>query len=270
MKPLLHRTGNCRSLAGTARLQRADPRDRTWYGPWGSYTLMAGRCCCEATRAGKKLSVNCREGFLPAELQAANAQAPNASPQTIWGYYLPYVKGIAHKLEGPVLHFHDYPPLGYPSCKEEYCHYAYDFTDTGHFPLVAARAGTVVSSRDSCVDGNTYCTNYIILQDVVGGAYQIYLHLAYGTVPNHLVPGVYVGRGTYIGDTDDTGYSTSEHVHFMVVTSFWYGGDGYPWGRSVDARFTDVTINNGIPRTCYEVTHLPIIYDGATECSETS
>jgi hypothetical protein len=51
----------------------------------------------------------------------------------------------------------------------------------------------------------------------------------------------------------------------MVVQDFWWGGDGYPWGRSVDARFTDVTINNGIPRTCYEVTHLPI-YDGATEC----
>ena len=205
------------------------------------------------------------EGFLPAELQAANAKAPNASPQTIWGYYLPYVKGTAHKLEGSVLHFSYYPPIGYPSCGQDVCQYAYDFTDAGHFPLISARAATVVSSRDSCADGNTYCTNYIVLQDVVGGAYQIYLHLAYGTVPNHLVPGVYVGRGTYIGDTDDTGYSTSEHVHFMVVQDFWWGGDGYPWGRSVDARFTDVTINNGIPRTCYEVTHLPI-YDGATEC----
>src|SRR5690606_1916089 len=34
---------------------------------------------------------------------------------------------------------------------------------------------------------------------------------------------------------------------------------------SADVRFTDVTINNGIPRTCYEVTNLPI-YDGATQC----
>jgi murein DD-endopeptidase MepM/ murein hydrolase activator NlpD len=205
------------------------------------------------------------EGSLPAEFQSAEAQAPNASPETVWGYYLPYVKGTAHRLEGSILHFHNYPPLGYPSCGQEYCQYAYDFTDVGHFPLVAARAGTVVSSRDSCADGNTGCTNYIVLQDVVGGAYQIYLHLAYATIPNHLVPGVYVGRGVYIGDTDDTGYSTSEHVHFMVVTSFWYAGDGYPWGFSVDTRFTDVTINNGIPRTCYEVTNLPI-YDGATQC----
>ncbi len=205
------------------------------------------------------------EGYLPAEFQSANAQAPAPSLQTIWGYYLPYVAGTAHKLEGSVLHFHNYPPLGYPSCAQEFCQYAYDFTDVGHFPLVAARAGTVVSSRDSCADGNTSCTNYIVLYDTASGVYQIYLHLAYATVPNHLVPGVTVDRGAYIGDTDDTGYSTSEHVHFMVVPSFWYASDGYPWGRSVDVRFTDVAINNGIPRTCYEVTNLPI-YDGATQC----
>jgi len=205
------------------------------------------------------------EGYLPAELQSAPEQAIAENLQSIWGYYLPYVKGTAHKLEGSVLHFHNYPPLGYPSCAQEYCQYAYDFTDVGHFPLVAAHTGTVISSRDSCSDGNTGCTNYIVLFDGASGVYQIYLHLAYGTIPNHLVSGVTVNRGAYIGDTDDTGYSTSEHVHFMVVQDFWWGGDGYPWGRSVDARFTDVTINNGIPRTCYEVTHLPI-YDGATEC----
>ena len=205
------------------------------------------------------------EGYLPAELMSVSEQMPAASVQTIWGYYLPYVAGTAHKLEGSVLHFHDYPPLGYPSCEIEFCRYAYDFTDLGHFPLVAARAGTVISLQDSCVDGNTACTNYIVLQGVVDGMYQIYLHLAYGTIPNHLVPGSYVGRGVYIGDTDDTGYSTSEHVHFMVVPYILDGAGGYPWGNSLDIRFSDVTINSGIPRTCYEVTQLPI-YDGATQC----
>jgi len=205
------------------------------------------------------------ESLFPEDFQSSNSQTSSESPQAIRGYYLPYVKGTAHKLEGSILHFHNYPPLGYPSCSEQACHYAYDITDVGHFPLVAARAGTVISLRDSCADGNPNCTNYIILQDVVGGAYQIYLHLAYGTIPNHLAAGSYIGRGVYIGDTDDTGYSTSEHVHFMVVTSFWMAGDGYPWGNSVDIRFEDVAINNGIPRTCYEVTHLAI-YDGATEC----
>ena len=205
--------------------------------------------------------------FLPASFQAPPESATDqAEINYLSGYYLPYVQGTKHRLEGSILHFHDYPPLGYPSCAFDYCHYAYDFTDAGHFPLVASKAGVVISSRDSCYDGNTSCTNYIILQDSVGGAYQIYLHLAYNTIPDYLTAGTFVDRGKYIGDTDDTGYSTSEHVHFMVVTSWWYGASNYPWGASVDIRFTDVTINNGIPRTCYEVTNLPF-YDGATLCN---
>lgn len=203
--------------------------------------------------------------YFPAGFQDSAQEPAGGEPEAIHGYYLPYVKGTAHKLEGSILHFHHYPPLGYPSCAQQYCRYAYDFTDVGHFPLVAARAGTVISLRDSCADGSTACTNYILLQDVVGGAYQIYLHLAHNSIPNHLSAGSYVGRGVYIGDTDDTGYSTSEHVHFMVVNSFWSASDGSPWGASVDVRFSDVPINNGIPRTCYEVAMLNI-FDGAVDC----
>jgi len=208
--------------------------------------------------------------FLPADFQPAPNNTPENAPDQadtnyLSGYYLPYVAGTSHRLEGSILHFHDYPPLGYPSCNITYCRYVYDFTDVGHFPLVASKAGVVVDSWDGCFDGNTSCTNYIILQDTVGGAYQIYLHLAYNTIPNYLTNGTFVDRGKYIGDTDDTGYSTSEHVHFMIVTSWWYGAGGYPWGASVDMRFVDVTLNGGIPRTCYEVTNLPI-YDGATQC----
>lgn len=204
--------------------------------------------------------------LIPAALQSAPELLESPQPQApISGYYLPFAAGTKHKLEGSVLHFHSYPPLGYPSCDESQCRYAYDFTDAGHFPLLSARAGTVISSRDSCTDGNTGCTNYIVIQDVNGGTYQLYLHIAHNTIPDHLIPGTYIGRGNYIGDTDDTGYSTSEHVHFMVTRSFYYGGDGYPWGNSVDIRFNDVMVNGGIPRTCFEVARLPI-YDGATEC----
>lgn len=214
-----------------------------------------------------EIRANLPEDFLPASFQEAPEAAPDqAAIDYLTGYYLPYVAGTAHRLEGSVLHFHNYPPLGYPSCDIAYCRYAYDFTDSGHFPLVASKAGVVISSRDSCIDGNTNCTNYIILQDTVGSAYQIYLHLAHNTIPNYLTTGAFVDRGKYIGDTDDTGYSTSEHVHFMIVNSFWYWGDGYPWGYSVDMRFADVTLNSGIPRTCYEVTNLPI-YEGATQCN---
>lgn len=206
------------------------------------------------------------EDFLPDAFQTAPENAPeNTINVPLTGYYLPYVAGTSHRLEGSILHFYDFPALGYPSCTAEFCRYAYDFTDVGHYPLVASKAGLVVAFRDDCTDGSTSCTNYIVLQDTVGSAYQIYLHLANNTIPNYITTGTFVDRGKYLGDTDDTGYSTSEHVHFMIVTSWWYGDSNYPWGRSVDIRFADVTLNGGIPRTCYEVTNLPI-YDGATQC----
>ena len=208
------------------------------------------------------------EGMLPLELSPAPkniALDTNAITGPLTGYYLPYAAGTSRWLEGSISHFQSIPELGYPSCSQEYCRYAYDFTDAWHFPLLASKRGTVVAARDSCSDGNPSCTNYIVLRNSSEGTYQIYLHLAHGTIPNKLTPGTTVQRGQYIGDSDDTGYSTSQHVHFMVTDSIWMGSSGYYWGRSIDIRFADVAINNGIPRTCYEVTHFPI-YDGATEC----
>lgn len=207
------------------------------------------------------------EGMLPQELSPApeNAGIQENAVNTLYGYYLPYAAGTARWLEGSISHFQYLPELGYPSCTEEYCRYAYDFTDSWNFPLLASKDGAVVGSRDSCPDGSPTCTNYIVLQNGGDGAYQIYLHLAYGTIPDKLTQGTEVRRGQYIGDSDDTGYSTSQHVHFMVTNSIWMGNSGYYWGRSIDIRFADVSINNGIPRNCYEVVYFPI-YDGATEC----
>ena len=206
--------------------------------------------------------------MIPMELSPAPQNItsdPNAISGPLTGYYLPYVAGTSRWLEGSISHFQSIPELGYPSCSQEYCRYAYDFTDAWHFPLVASKRGEVVAARDSCPDGSSNCTNFIVLHNNNEGTYQIYLHLAYGTIPNKLTPGTTVQRGQYIGDSDDTGYSTSQHVHFMVTNSIWMGSSGYYWGHSIDIRFADVAINNGIPRNCYEVTYFPI-YDGATEC----
>ncbi len=208
------------------------------------------------------------EGMLPLELNPVPddiALDTNAISAPLTGYYLPYAAGTSRWLEGSISHFQSIPELGYPSCTQEFCRYAYDFTDAWHFPLVASKAGTVVASRDSCSDGDPNCTNFIVLHNSSEQTYQIYLHLANGTIPNKLTPGTKVRRGQYLGDSDDTGYSTSQHVHFMVTDSIWMGSNDYYWGRSVDIRFADVPINSGIPRTCYEVTHFQI-YDGATEC----
>jgi len=209
------------------------------------------------------------EKLLPAELKSIPkdvALDELSQPSALTGYYLPYTAGTKQWLEGSISHFQNIPELGYPSCDVSACRYAYDFTNTNHFPLVASKEGTVLASKDSCGDGNPYCTNYIVLKDSNGSTYQIYLHLAYGTIPDKLIYGTFVKRGQYIGDTDDTGYSTSNHVHFMVVDSLWFDyGSQYYWGRSIDVRFADVPINNGLPRTCYEVTKFPI-YDNATQC----
>lgn len=204
---------------------------------------------------------------IPAEHSPSpqSSSAADLQINALTGYYLPYVAGTARWLEGSILHFHNFPVRGYPSCSKEACQFAYDFTDHGHFPLIASKEGTVVVSRDSCADGNSNCTNYIVLRNSADAYYQIYLHLAHGTIPDSLTPGVLVKRGQFIGDTDDTGYSTSEHVHFMVTGSYWWAGDHYPWGNSLDIRFEDVSINDGVPRTCYEVTQIPIS-GGATEC----
>jgi len=208
------------------------------------------------------------DGMLPTELNSAPGNIPldtDAIHGPLTGYYLPFAAGTSRWLEGSISHFQYIPELGYPSCTQEYCRYAYDFTDAWHFPLLASKGGTVFATRDNCSDGDPGCTNYIVLHNPNDQAYQIYLHLANGTIPDKLTPGKSVLRGQYLGDTDDTGYSTSQHVHFMVTNSIWMGSSGYYWGRSIDIRFTDVAINNGIPRTCYEVTFFPI-YDGATEC----
>ena len=98
------------------------------------------------------------EGMLPLEHSPAPhaiTLEPAAVTQALTGYYLPYAAGTARWLEGSISHFQYIPELGYPSCDIEFCRYAYDFTDAWHFPLLASKNGTVVSSRDSCSDGNT-------------------------------------------------------------------------------------------------------------------
>ncbi|HSM24867.1 MAG TPA: M23 family metallopeptidase, partial [Anaerolineaceae bacterium] len=154
------------------------------------------------------------ESMLPVEKQSKGNMVFDTVQVTtpLTGYYLPFAAGTKQWLEGSISHFQSIPELGYPSCYESECRYAYDFTNVDHFPLLASKDGTVHASRDSCHDGDPTCTNYIVLKDTNNQTYQIYLHLAYGTIPDKLTNGTFVKRGQYIGDTDDTGYSTSNHV----------------------------------------------------------
>ncbi len=186
--------------------------------------------------------------------------APAVGP--FGGYHLPWAAGQGKRLEGSIGHF-----LIYNSCSEAYCRYAFDFADGTHFPIAAAKGGTVYGFRWSCPNrpedlslppGD--CTNYISLEDrsTTPTTYQIYLHLAYNTIPVGLRSiGAQVSQGDLLADADNTGYSYGSHVHFMVVADPIGGSGGYTWGHSVDITFDEVTVNGGRPRTCFEASHYP-------------
>lgn len=180
-----------------------------------------------------------------------------AAASTVYtGYYLPWAKGLSKRLSGSIGHF-----LDYHSCVEESCRYAYDFADGTMFPMVASKGGTVYLAKWTCANGDEDCYNYIVIKDTTTSptTYQLYLHLAYNSIPSHLrTIGAPVRRGEFIGNADDTGWSTGHHLHFHVHTD----PDSF-WGNSVDIVFSDVTVNGGRPRTCAEAAKYP---EYGTQC----
>ncbi len=177
-------------------------------------------------------------------------------PQTVealTGYYLPWKGGQGKWISGSIGHY-----LIYHSCLETSCRYAYDFYDGTMFPLLASKAGTVWAYYDSIPNNNHSNVNYIVLRDPTTNpvTYQLYYHLAYGSIPASLKQiGTVVNQGDFIGNVDNTGYSTGNHIHFMVYAD--PTDPGSHWGNSVDIIFSDVTVNGGRPRTCYEAKTWP-------------
>jgi murein DD-endopeptidase MepM/ murein hydrolase activator NlpD len=168
---------------------------------------------------------------------------------TFGGYYLPWAGGQTKRLTWSISH---------ASCSGSACKYAFDFADGTMFPILAAKGGTVFATQTTCANGGTKCTNYVILKDnsTTPTSYQIYYHLAKNTTPEELRKvGAVVKQGQFIGNADDTGASTANHLHFMVHTNSY----GY-WGNSVDITFKDVSINydkttgGGRPRMPSEAT----------------
>jgi len=163
--------------------------------------------------------------------------APSAVDATTYGgYYLPWAKGLTKHLSMGANH---------TSCPST-CTYAFDFADGTMFPLLAAKGGTVYHWYDGCANGSTSCTNSLTIEDrsTTPPTYQIYLHLQQNTIPSNLKKaGAGVLQGQFIGNVDDTGFSTGHHLHFMVVANPYLSSSGYIWGTSVDITFKDVTIN---------------------------
>ncbi len=202
---------------------------------------------------------------LPADLLTDDLKSRFAEPSvadakgaTVYrGYKLPWAGGVANRITGSIGHF-----LIYYSCSETSCRYAYDFssrtatTPATMFPLLASKGGTVYMWKDTQPNGDTASPgNYIVLKDESTNpvTYQLYLHLAQGTIPAALKQkGAPVLQGQFIGNADDTGASTGHHLHFHVHTN-----PASYWGSSVDIRFDEVDTNDGTPRTCDEVDRFP-------------
>ena len=194
------------------------------------------------------------EDLLPEHVRVRYARPPEEpdSPKgPLRGYKLPWAAGLAKRLEASIGHYLVYRPI---SCDEYMCRYALDFYDGTMFPLLASKAGTVWMASDSCPNGWESCYNYLVLRDdtTTPVTYQLYLHLAYDSIPDDFVPGRRVKQGEYIGRDDDTGFSTNHHLHFHVHTS----PTSY-WAPSVDFRYDDVPVNDGAPRTCLEASLYP-------------
>src|SRR3990172_8311504 len=209
--------------------------------------------------------------MLPIEMQLDQYAQKNGLDGTLdgtvyRGYKLPWAANVKKGLSGSIGHF-----LIYNSCGIERCRYAYDFYDGTMFPLLAAKGGTIKSWYDGCYNGSTTCTNSLVIEDKSTSptSYQIYFHMAAGSIPAELKHvGTPVMQGQYIGNVDDTGYSSAHPLHFHVTTGLYYyssNGQSVPWGSSIDIRFDDVSINDGTPRTCYEASRFP---EYGTECQD--
>lgn len=192
------------------------------------------------------------------------AQENETAAVSLSGYKLPWAAGLKKRISGSIGHF-----LDYNSCSEASCRYAYDFADGTLFPLLAAKGGTVVAAKDSCPtiyppDRDSTCTNYLTLRDDSTSpvSYQLYYHLAGGSIPDTLTPGTPVVQGQFIGNVDNTGWSSGHHLHFHVFVT--PTAANYYWGNSVQIRFDDVHFNGGEPRTCAETINHP---GYGSECS---
>lgn len=199
------------------------------------------------------------QNFLYGSLNEVGGTLDSTLDATVYrGYKLPWAANTSKRLTGSIGHF-----LIYNSCSEINCRYAYDFADGTMFPLLAAKGGDVWMASWTCPNGNENCNNYLVIRDQSTSptTYQLYLHMAYNSIPTELrTKGATVRQGQFIGNVDDTGYSSGHHLHFHVHTnSTWY------WGPSVDIRFDDVSVNVGQPRTCYEASRFPAY---GTQCAD--
>jgi murein DD-endopeptidase MepM/ murein hydrolase activator NlpD len=155
-----------------------------------------------------------------------------------------------------------------------YSQYALDFgiAGNGEFAVAAARAGTVIGLRDNS-QAHCYMTaagaydwscwkdaNYVLV-DHGDGSSALYVHLAMGTASVKV--GDHVVAGQTLALDDNTGFSSANHLHFMVETTPTVPSTPPPgptdktavawwWTNSKPVAFSDPSVlaqaSDGIPK----------------------
>ena len=122
-----------------------------------------------------------------------------------YAYALPWRGGPFHISQGAGGDYSHTSPKG---------RYALDVAMPQGTPIVAARAGTVLETRNSQIGHfPNPAGNFVrILHD--DGTHSAYLHLKRGSVA--VKPGQAVSTGTLLGRSGNTGHSTGPHLHFVV------------------------------------------------------
>lgn len=174
------------------------------------------------------------EGYVWGGLVECTADEPSNS-----GFYLPLECGKAATVSQG--NFGDFSHQGQSA-------YAFDFSLGIGTPLVAIADGTVSQSYgetmpgDPCYNGGgqecSAATNYVtLLHD--DGTKSIYAHLSQTSVAT----GDFVPRGSVVGLSGSTGWSTGPHAHVAREE-----GCGGGWCQSIAVNFADVP-GDGVPKT---------------------
>lgn len=117
--------------------------------------------------------------------------------------------------------------------------FSWDFRRRCGTPVLAARAGTIATLPDDTHDGIGGSNNQIQVNQA-DGTVAFYLHIQKGSVPARLrAIGAIVNQGDEIARVGSVGNSLTGHIHFMVKNG----------ATTIGVSFTDVSDDNGIPRT---------------------
>jgi len=124
--------------------------------------------------------------------------------------------------------------------------FSWDFRRRCGTPVLASRKGKVSSFVDSNDGFGTGSPNNQIVIDQGDRTFAFYLHIQKGSVPARLrTMGAIVNQGDQIAEVGCVGNSLTGHIHFMVRPE----PSNSPGATTIGVSFTDVSDDNGIPRT---------------------